>query len=214
MFLLLWWLVVDSCPRHRSGERSVLEIAMVDAGQACRSQGSVTRVTRRRAAVVRATINRRVVTRLQFAFAATILLSHLGHVSLEGGELVGGRLHCVGLGARRRAGRRFLDRRRIHRRVRRHRHLAAIVVDVLDLFLLQLDFRLLLVMLSFTCASRSLHVLLGRGWGPKRLHRACCSFAFGSRFFYRLFDLSLSFFHLLWRWKLSNVLWSVLFLFV
>jgi len=187
---------------------------MIDAGQARRSQWSVTRVTRRRAAVVRATIDRRVVARLQFAFAATILLGHLRHVPLEGGELVRGRLHGVGLGTGRRAGCRLLDCCRIHCRIRRHRHLAAIVVDILDLFLLQWDFRLLLVMLSLTCASCSLHMLLGRGWRPKRLHCACGSFAFACRFFCRLFDLSLSFFHLLWRRKLSNVLWSVLFLFV
>ena len=192
----------------------MLKIAMIDSGQARRSQWSVTRVTRRCAAVVRATIDRRVVACLQFAFAATVLLGHLSHVPLEGGELVSGRLHGVGLGARRRAGCCLLDRCRVHCRIRGHRHLAAIVVDVLDLFLLQLDFRLLLVMLSLASTSRSLHMLLGRGWRPKRLHRACGSFVFGCRFFCRLFDLSLSFFRLLWRWKLSNVLWSVLFLIV
>ena len=116
---------------------------MIDSGQACRRQRRVTRVARgRAAAVVRASIHGRVGASLKLALAATVLFRDLGHVALERRELVCGRLHCVGLRTLRRADSRLFHGRRLHRRVGCHRNLTALVVDVLNLFLLQLDLRL------------------------------------------------------------------------
>ena len=75
----------------------MLKITVIDSGETCGRQRRVARVARRAAAVVRSTVHRRLIC-AEFAFAASVLLGHLGHVPLQRGELVGGRLHRVRLG--------------------------------------------------------------------------------------------------------------------
>ena len=112
----------------------MLEISVVNAGEARRGERRVAGVAR--GSVVRPPVHGGLAAKL--ALAAAVLLGHLGHVPLESRKLVRGRhgLHRVRLGPGHGPRGGFLDRGRVHGRVGGHRHLATVVVDVLDLFLL------------------------------------------------------------------------------